>query len=300
MLQGIFMKTDSLGNEIVRRYHPEEARDASIALEDIVMVHDSLYIVTGNYGDLDHLGPNDVGVDSFSYYAVGINQNLEVLWERKLDTTDFTSWETIAPAHGRNVILTGWNIPISSIILEDRPPDTHHATASLSLMTPEGQVLWHRNYAASSTDAIKTNRLRSRALATSDGGYIAVGESATLLDERQVQNVWVLKVDSVGCIVPGCDDVLITDVPELEPQVYEFRAYPNPTTSIVTLDFSEELTLLGYKVLSATGQEMSHIQMIDRVPMRQLTVDLSSYPSAMYRVAMRFDHGWEVINVVKS
>jgi len=92
--------------------------------------------------------------------------------------------------------------------------------------------------------------------ATKDGGFVAVGETQT---SRGGQYIWLIKMDSMGCLVSGCDTIkekkdttsIAVFENERESQV---KIYPNPANSEVNLQFSEgfqnqEVKILLYNML---------------------------------------------------
>lgn len=57
-------------------------------------------------------------------------------------------------------------------------------------------------------------------------------------DDPTPDNVWVIKVDSMGCFTPGCDEwqyVSVEDVRGVEKKERSFVAYPNPALDFVVL-----------------------------------------------------------------
>jgi hypothetical protein len=69
-----------------------------------------------------------------------------------------------------------------------------------------------------------------------DGGYVAAGYLA--LPDTGTQDSWVIKVDSNGCLIPGC---IITAV-EHEPQLPrgEVLVYPNPSRDFITVELGPQ------------------------------------------------------------
>ncbi len=297
--QAILMRVDSLGNLEKRRFYPSRSRDASIILADVIQVNDSSFIACGKYEDINHI--DSLGVffpDSTSYYAIGFDEELEILWETKVDTFAYAFWHRIAPGHHGHYILTGerWNTRSSQ---DSLPPGIFHNMASLTSMNSKGKILWHRFYTGSHLNYHDTNKFEGTPLATSDGGYIATGYAHTTTGRPYNQNSWVLKVDSLGCVVPGCDEDIITDVEELDHEPSEITAFPNPTTDQLTIELTRAEPILGYKLLTASGSVVMDMQFTDPQSDYQLQMDLSSYPQGLYRVALRLQSGWRVVNVVK-
>lgn len=92
--------------------------------------------------------------------------------------------------------------------------------------TSDGDSLWMRHYQYHAPVAPSSSGLLRDVVPTPDGGFIAVG-SAFPLAGVYTQDVWVIKVDSMGCLEPGCH--LITGI---ESQVSNLKGAltvaPNP------------------------------------------------------------------------
>lgn len=91
-----------------------------------------------------------------------------------------------------------------------------------------GEIIWSRKYSIidSEFDIHTLYDMRK----TVDGGIVMVGQVADLtgdiLDPRDQS--WIIKVDSFGCLVPGCQNT--TRIDESAPVSLDIRLYPNPVT----------------------------------------------------------------------
>jgi len=94
----------------------------------------------------------------------------------------------------------------------------------------QGQLLWQRHY-QHALDPFYVNYLYD-VVATSDGGYVAGGGT---LPVPQGQQIWLLKVDSMGCLVPGCDTLV--SVFELDKNTAGFEIFPNPASENLNVYF---------------------------------------------------------------
>ena len=94
----------------------------------------------------------------------------------------------------------------------------------------QGEMLWHRRY-QHALDPFYVNYLYD-VVPAPDGGYVASG---TTLPVPQGQQIWLLKVDSMGCLVPGCDTLV--SVFELEKNLVGFELYPNPASDVLNVYF---------------------------------------------------------------
>ena len=89
-----------------------------------------------------------------------------------------------------------------------------------------GVKLWERTYY---TRTDRENYFTDVAK-VSDGGYILTGSAWSATD----QDVWLVRLDSMGCLEPGCD---IVDVPSITVNnTTLFNFYPNPMHNSATVE----------------------------------------------------------------
>jgi hypothetical protein len=92
--------------------------------------------------------------------------------------------------------------------------------------SPKGDNIWSRrinNYNGLSEQFYNIAN-------ASDGGYYLTGYS--WIAGNNSGKAWIVKVDSLGCLVPGCQNVVKTkDVEEGKIKVFEF--YPNPAKEVL-------------------------------------------------------------------
>lgn len=93
-------------------------------------------------------------------------------------------------------------------------------------VSPEGDSLWSRYY--SYWDGLYLNPIPADLKQTPDGGYVAVGRTQML---GEPSPGWILKVDSHGCLIPGCH--LTDSSEETERPEIELAIYPNPTSDFL-------------------------------------------------------------------
>ena len=134
------------------------------------------------------------------------------------------------------------------------------ATYSGTLLrtTAAGDSLWMRTYQY--TDSLVSNGsgILRDVEPTPDGGFIAVGSALQV--GPYTQDVWVVKVDSMGCLEPGCNTIM-----GMETQITNLRGAltvaPNPVAQggmvQVLLDLPENFTPQGalrITVVSSDGR----------------------------------------------
>ena len=100
---------------------------------------------------------------------------------------------------------------------------------------PEGVLLWKREIALEGFDQLKFNY----ASWTTDGcilldGYIYGGSNAP--GDPYYEKIFIMKLDSVGCLVPGCEQTIITDTKEINKSKGNFQISPNPTSGAFKIE----------------------------------------------------------------
>ncbi len=193
----------------------------------------------------------------FCYLAELDADNGEIIWEREyapqIEGTVFSSVKEVAPGNGH--IAAGVETEDGSNFLK-----------GLLLRTADnGDSLWMRTYFyydSTTTDVVGDFK---DVVPTLDGGFIACGTSYNPYNQAYPpgtsQDVWIVKVDSLGCIIPGCDDFSTVITVQATNLKGALRVYPNPaygnTTVNVTLPRSTPfLGELRLRMVSAHGQEV--------------------------------------------
>ncbi len=97
----------------------------------------------------------------------------------------------------------------------------------VSKLNADGEPYWERIYTSTASTEFD-NRLHDIEF-TDDGGFAITG-AAYSEDLTEDQNFWLLKLDSMGCLIPGCD-TLFTSVMELPYDKAGILVYPHPVTT---------------------------------------------------------------------
>ncbi|MCK5080159.1 MAG: hypothetical protein KAR09_09450, partial [Bacteroidales bacterium] len=141
----------------------------------------------------------------------------EVLWSKTVgDQHLWNKVHGIYPDHSDGYILCGYRHD------DVNGMDWMNSCGWICKIDEYGDSIWWREYEHFNDLEWHMNNIYDLHL-TSDGGYIATGQTMTVYDPQQM---WLLKVDSFGCDTPGCQSVGI-----LEPQNISkgtFLIYPNP------------------------------------------------------------------------
>lgn len=115
----------------------------------------------------------------------------------------------------------------------------------------EGELLWKRHYAFETGTDSEFRDVQP----TPDGGLIATGH-ADPNDDHVSADVWVVKTDEHGCVVPGCH----TGIEEQGVSV-QFRLYPNPASDILNVYLATDAAFnVGELTLTdLQGRDVKHV-----------------------------------------
>jgi hypothetical protein len=146
--------------------------------------------------------------------------------------------------------------------------------------SPQGDSLWFREY-FNGTDFFSDEGVLETMLFTQDGGLLFGGY---FLDRNGAgAHTWLVKTDSFGCEVPGCQNIGLPEVSGGKPKV--FTLYPNPAQEQVTLSWQippEGSTQgLAIKIVNLQGQTLQTIKDTDAKSQAHV-LNLSHYPAGLY------------------
>lgn len=96
----------------------------------------------------------------------------------------------------------------------------------LACYDPEGTLLWARDVALEEFSGRKFHYCSWAA----DGGILVNGYVSGTVNGEYDSQMFLLKLDSVGCLVPGCQQTIITEVHEPRSLGFGLGVAPNPVT----------------------------------------------------------------------
>ncbi len=131
----------------------------------------------------------------------------------------------------------------------------------------------------------------------SDGGFLLTGYVVQdFIDPTpNLQTLWVIKTDSLGCVVPGCQNVGVQEyVMDLQKLL---RVSPNPASDWVqvALDLPEGGEVEGHvqaQLLDATGKLVVEHTVQQNLNQLRTTLDVSALPAGTYYLHVRDAKRW--------
>ena len=218
----------------------------------------------------------------------------------ELDTTDGSIiWEQeYGAAYYSTLFFAAKECPNTDIIACGVTYQGGKEQGLLLRTTSAGDSLWMRNY--SYFDEV-IDSCRGRfwdVLPTDDGGFIAAGFAngpfGGPYPPGYSQDAWVVKVDDMGCVVPGCD---ATGVAEIVTNLLDaLTMYPNPVpqggpvTVQLALPEGFRKEPLRLSVVSAEGRLVEERDLSPHTS--QFTLHISTYASGLYHLHLTRGTTW--------
>jgi hypothetical protein len=161
--------------------------------------------------------------------------------------------------------------------------------------TSEGDSIWMRSYYSQDSLLDDGNGRFYDVLPTEHGGFIAAGAayfSASGNNPPGIsQDTWVVKVDSMGCIVPGCDATGVTEI--ITNLNDALTVYPNPAHGHVQVGITLPSSLrhgqaLQLTFVSASGQ----VALVHAAHEGSNEVDIGALANGLYYIHLSNQKTW--------
>ena len=158
----------------------------------------------------------------------------------------------------------------------------------------EGNVDWSRFYSHYSNIPVGYPQVFKDVKPTSDGGFILTGETNGPAPPNS-SRLWLVKLDSMGCLVPGCHNV---GVQEFESQLQSaLHLSPNPASEQVqvVLQLPEAYRLDGAVhviLVDAEGKEVLRQTVSSNTTELRGTFDVQGLSAGLYYVHLRDEVKW--------
>lgn len=132
---------------------------------------------------------------------------------------------------------------------------------------------------------------------TSDGGFVLTGEAFQMFGDPtpNQETIFVIKTDSLGCVIPGCQNVGVQEYAiDLQERL---RVSPNPATELVqvALDLPEGGEVQGQvqaQLMDATGRSVLEQHVQQNLNQLRGALDVSALPSGPYYLHLRDAKRW--------
>ena len=257
----MLIKTDSLGNEEWTNYYGNPDVDDDMAL--LALADDGNYLVATLYGEWIIAPEARTG----RIYLIKVDTNGDIIWAKKISPKMYALYiKNLRQTTDGNLIASGFYIDSA---------DNYIYKGFMYKFSQDGDSIWMRDYHHFNNQY--DWNLFYDAYPTSDNGYITIGKARPEMGGNN--NMWIVKVDSMGCDTPGC---------ATGTQVYEFpktsikqiRVWPNPASDLVHFQIPES-TRFSKGTIVITN---IHGRQVASIPINsdQVTWDASKVPNGIY------------------
>ena len=282
------IKTDMQGKQQwVQNITPYAWKQIGFAARDIQPLTDGSFLLCGSSFFL-------VASQVYTYYSKHIFFHIgadgSILDSISINGGADTYLERMIPVSDGNFLAMGLERDSSFGIIGNK--------GVLLKITPDLKLLWKREYRVSPVESRLHEDFKD-AVELPDGGFVVCGRAFGPLKDSTNSNGWVIRVDSLGCLEPGCD-TLYTAVLDPPGRDAEVLVFPNPTTGQFRLAAPEGAVLLGARLLDLQGRVLEDVQFLRAARVREAAFSLDSQPAGVYVLMIRTDRGWVLRKVVKG
>ncbi len=283
----VLLKTDAQGNqEWVKVYAPWEWKQNLFYGRDILMLPDGEFLIGGLKGYVIGLpGITFAG----KYFLARLNQSGEFIDSITLSGMyQLTRINRLKPSSDGNFWAIG----------AEKDSSNTGQTGLIMKITPDLEVLWKREYRVSPPESM-LHEIFYEGVEMPDHGFVLCGGAFGPLEDSTNANGWVIRVDSLGCLEPGCNGSSAAPEPPGEAPDIGITLSPNPTSGILRLALTlAGDVLLGARVLDMQGRVVSDVQYLRSAGWRECVLDLSGQAAGAYVVQVRTSAGWAVVKVI--
>gem|GEM_PF-2298273 len=261
------IKTDSIGNVLWYRIYNHLSPSGGDGASSITALIDGNFALAGSYD-------NPSLTNSWGYIMKINPEGLEHWTKRYIPLSGSQSFWKIEALAGGSILACG----------QTTNTDDESQAGWLIKTDANGDTLWTRTYNPS--DGIDLIR---NMLVLPNGDIVMVGFGRG--ENSTTQDGWILRVDSMGCLVEDC---FLTDVnEELEIKNEELRVWPNPTENVLNIVSQmkmETVQLYDMQGRLVYSSAVGHLQ--------EYRVDVSSLGVGMYLLEVRSTEGIQSVRKV--
>jgi len=285
----VLLKTDALGNqEWVKVYPSWEWKQTFFYGRDLQVLSDSNYLIAGLKGyAVFQPGVSYAG----NYFFARLNQSGEFIDSVTIPGMhELPRINRLKPSSDGNFWAIG----------AEKDSQSLGQTGLIMKITPNLEVLWKREYRVSPPESM-LHEIFYEGVEMPDHGFVLCGGAFGPLEDSTNANGWVIRVDSLGCLEPGCNGSSAAPEPPGEAPDIGITLSPNPTSGILRLALTRAGdVLLGARVLDMQGRVLSDVQFLRSAGWRECVLDLSGQPAGAYVVQVRSNAGWHVRKIIKQ
>ena len=210
---GKFYKTDVNGVSYFSKEIGTEGDDSEI---EIKVAKNQKSLIVRQYLDT----VINEGDYEFVSYIGKMDTNSVFIWRTFLNDAYYKYFYTLRTFDDGSIVAVG-----AKII-----DDTYATHGYIIKLDSNGTILWERDYSEYPTSDHYFYDFRQMP----DKSYVISGMGVKEIDGTAQSMCWLVRLDSLGCLDPGCDGTSIIEYPENKSSI--FIIYPNPISNISTVE----------------------------------------------------------------
>jgi hypothetical protein len=163
-------------------------------------------------------------------------------------------------------------------------------------MSAEGELLWQKRFCLE--EEVATGNFFYNGLELPNGDLLISGSITNFKETGNGfdPNVWLLKLESNGCLEPGCEEIqIITETEEvLIDTAPTFSLFPNPVRNTLNIQYKGEQALqqvTTFILYNSLGQVVYEEKLHPFLPKEIISINLTSLPSTWYTYQLHFPKG---------
>jgi hypothetical protein len=265
----LVIKTDSLGNV---QWQKELGGPFDDSYAVVNNARDGNLFVQFTYG---YSQPSPYLSSNSKLNILKINISGNIIWDKKVGPIRYAYWMYgFYELPNGNIVTSGYYTNVTSI-----------DPASIFMLSSTGDSIWMRDYKRVIYDGI--NKLYN-IQQTSDKGLIACGGVGSGTEPPYGQNMWLLKLDSMGCLEPNCDGVIIIE-PYQKNNENILKVFPNPAQNYFTIEYKIDETANSAEIemLDITGKKLRIIPLYDK--QNQIVIETKEIQTGIYYIRLLID-----------
>ncbi|HTO15676.1 MAG TPA: T9SS type A sorting domain-containing protein [Edaphocola sp.] len=307
LASGYVMKIDTAGNKL---WHKVYLLPEYNGIEKIIATADGNYICAG-WGGIE---PEKEDMLNGVGRIIKINDQGNIIWDKIINISPRTEtfWDIISTENNDLITIGASSKYYAYDIYNYEVGNTRAPDGWALKIDLDGNIKWSRVIGHNAIP--HAHDYLYNAVPLPDGGFIASG-STMIKDSTwwnngepiyaMRQSGWVVKLDSMGCLGPGCPEMLADYIdsmknpkPPIE-HLTEITLYPNPGGNQAILEnkagFSEEAF---YYISDMQGKIIQDQTPIDG--QTQVKIDLRGHAAASYIVRVYHDYGYYSFKYAKK
>jgi hypothetical protein len=142
----------------------------------------------------------------------------------------------------------------------------------------KGKPIWYRDYFVFPGSETDEGMLLNAIVQTPDGGFVLAGENRDF-SRTDIQRSILVKVDSFGCLVPGCHlkDNINENI------LKKCSLFPNPSTSNFTISLPNTNETWSYQIIDNTGRILNS----GLLTQEQNQITTQNLPNGLYQILLQ-------------